>query len=228
MLVSSSMEYVFRTMVFEYLLHESLVGDASDYSFVLDISKLASHCQAYRVHRSLSLVDKGEFGRLVYSHLTHHFRTDRTGSTGYEHALAPKHSANGIHIHLNLLTRQQVFDFYLMQMIVCQVGFAVPLFSCRHHHDLDASLYKLINHGLIFAESLRLQRRHEQHLDMLISHQLSNALLVYEYLLAEYISLTHIIAIADECLKHILLLFSRQYTVGKAHTALHRSVYCNR
>ncbi len=152
------------------------------------------------MHRRLRLVDECHLRRLVYSHLFHHLRTDGSRSTGDEHPLALEHLSDGVHVHLYLFARKQVFNLNLAQLVVGQFRFAVPFLGGRHHHYLYASLHKLVHHRLVVAELLSLQRRHEQHLHVQVSHLLGDALLVQIHPLAHDIRIAHIRSVADESL----------------------------
>ena len=65
------MEYVFGSVLEEYLFHVPAVGDAGDYGRVGNVRVLLCHHQPDVVHWSFGLVYEHHFCRLVFCNLAH-------------------------------------------------------------------------------------------------------------------------------------------------------------
>ena len=58
---------------------------------------------------------------MVNGNLLHHLGTDTSGSTCNENGTAAEELADGIHIHLNLISWQEIFDIHLTHHLVTDV-----------------------------------------------------------------------------------------------------------
>ena len=162
-------------MLAEYLFHVHFVGDAAHNGVVSDVGKLAGHHQADIVHGGFGLIDQNQLVGFVERNLAHHFRADAACRSCDQHAFARQHGANGIQIHLYFIAREEVFNFYLMQLPVGEVAFFIPFHSHRHHHHFYPGLQDLVDHRLIVSEFLRFGRRYQKHLDAQFFHAFADA-----------------------------------------------------
>lgn len=139
---------------------------------------LLCHVEAHVVHRGLGLIDKHEVGGTERCHLACNLRADAARRTRDEHAATGYHLADGFHIHLNLLSWQEVFYVHGAQLVLCKVRLAVPFLGQRHHHYLYSCGDKGVDEGGAVGELFCLERRHEQHSHVLRLHRLHDAVLV--------------------------------------------------
>ena len=219
-LVGCRVEDVFRLMLTEDALHMLAVGNAGHYSLVLDVRILPLHHQAYVVHRGLRLIDEYHLRRMVLGNLAHHFGAYRAGSAGDEYPFPGEKGADGIHIHLYLLPRQQVLDGHLMQAVVAEGALAsVPLLGLRHHHDLDAGGEELIHHLLVVPEDVVLQRGDQKHLHSFLLEALGQPGDVQIDRLAHQVGSFHLHPVGYEGIEVIRLLLVDVDALGKADAA---------
>ena len=198
-LVGSCMEDVFRPVFSEYLLHVPLVGNAGDNGEIIDVGVFPGHHKPDVVHRRLGLVDENHPGWLEPGHLADHLGADRAGRSGDEDAFSGQQGPYGIHVHLDLVPRKEVFHVHFMQLAMAQgVVLAVPFLGRRHHHDLDAGIDELVHHLLVLAEAVTLERRHEQDLDALGLELPGEAGFIVINRLAHHVGALHVQTVGDE------------------------------
>ena len=184
MLICSCMEHIIRFKMTENFLHTVFLTDRSNHGFGLDIRIIVLHHQANIVQRSLSLIYQHHFSRFVDSNLTNHFRTDRTGSTCNKHPLSTKQSTYTIHIHLNFLTRKQVFNLHLTQTnLTLWVLVLLPLFGILSDKYLYTSLYQQILKLAVFSKLFVSQRTYQKRFDTLALYYRNQIFMYRIYLL---------------------------------------------
>ena len=191
MLVCSSVEDIFRPVSGEDFFHVPFVGDAGDYSFVLDALELPCHHHPDVVHRGLGLVDEYHFGRLELCYLAHYLGADGAGGSGNHDALPAELSADSFHIDFYLFPREQVVDFHFMQLLVSERTLAVPFLAVGHHHYPDVFGDKLVYHLVVGAEKLGLERGDKQYLHTLVLEFFCYSLAVEIYRLAHDVCAFH-------------------------------------
>ena len=130
------------------------------------------------MHRRFSLIDEYESSWFELSHLTSHFRSDRTGSSGNHNDLIVKHLPDGIHIHFDLISRQQVFDIHVFEVLMEEVGLAIPLYFRGQHFDFHTFLDEPIHEFCLLAEMFALERADNQHSDMHICDSLKQLVVI--------------------------------------------------
>ena len=159
MLVCCGVEDVVGLVATEDVLHECLVGDACYDGVAEDVGELGSHDATHVMHGCLGLVDEYHLLGLEACHLVHHLASDAACSTCDEHTIGLQLLSDGLHVHFDFLSWQQVFDVHLMEQAGAQLALAVPfLFGVGHHHDFDAGRDEAIDDGILFAEVCYLQR----------------------------------------------------------------------
>lgn len=218
MLIRCRMEHIVRTVLRKDTLHVRLVCNTRHNRPVLDLRKLLRHHQPDVMHRRLRLVNQHHLRRFEARHLTHHLTTDTARSTRNQDLLAFQQHPDGIHIHLNLVTRQQVLNLHLVQMARRQVRLPVPRLRRRHHHDVDTCRDELIHHRRILPEQLTLQRRHQQRIHAQHLHLRRNARTIEIHLLPHQHGILHLLPVTDECFQTILLRLRSKQTVRQRDT----------
>ena len=157
---------------------------------------------------------------MILGNLTHHFGSYRAGCAGDEYPFPGKQGTDGIHIHLNLLPRQQILDGHLMQAAVAEGSLAsVPLLGLRHHHDLDAGGEELIHHLLVVPEDVVLQRGDQEHLHSFLLEALGQPGDVQIDRLAHQVGSFHLHPVGYEGIEVIRLLLVDVDALGKADAA---------
>ena len=113
-LVSGGVEDVVGTKGGENLFHPYLVRNGGDDSRDFNAREVVQHQQAYVVLRRLCLIDKHQFGRLQQTDLPNHLAANAARRSGNQNARAGYFLTYTLHINLNLIARQKVFDADLL------------------------------------------------------------------------------------------------------------------
>ena len=171
-LVGRGVEDILRLVGGEDLFHLRLVGDGADDGPHLQVLVVVHHVEAHVVHRRLGLIDQYQLRGLEGGHLARHFRPDASRRARDEDAVACEHLLDGLHVHLDLVARQQFLDVHLVEQRVGDGRFAVPLLCRRHHHDLDLGGDEPVDKLGVVGEVFRLQRRDQQRLHVELAHGL--------------------------------------------------------
>ena len=214
------MEDIVRPVGCEDALHMLAVGDARDYGPVLYLRVLFLHHQAYVVHRCLGLVDEDHLRRVELCHLAHHLGTYAAGRSGDKDALALQELADGVHIDLDFLPREEVLDGHLVQLLVGKGGVAaVPFFGRGHHHYLDAGGDEFVHHCGVVTEFVALEWRHEENLHAVAGKLPGEALAVEIDRLSHQIYALHLHAVGNECAERVFLVLHDIEALGEADAA---------
>ena len=153
-LIRCCMEHIVRPVFRENLLHTFLVCDTCHDGLSCNIRMFFSHFQTNIMHRSLSLIHQYQFGRFKFSHLSNHLTSDRPSSTCNEDILSMQQISYHLHIHLNLVSWQQILNVHLMQSVELQMRTFIPRLSRREHHDFYSSTYQSIYQSIILTEAV--------------------------------------------------------------------------
>ena len=157
------------------MLHAGAAVNAGDDHLARNVRIVLSHHEADVVLGRLRLVDKHHLGRLELGHLPHDFRSDRTGGTGNEDALAGELLAHRLHVHADFVAREEVLHADLLDLhrrlvvdqgAVLDIGFLGGIVG---HEDLAAGADKEVLQGLVGAEFGLAQGAHDDGLDALVS-----------------------------------------------------------
>lgn len=214
-LVGGSMEDVVGTELGEDLLHVVLVGNAADNGVTRYVGELTCHHKADVVHGGLCLVDEYHGRGTVEGNLAHHLGTYGAGGAGDEDDLAVEQLANGVHVDLNLVTWQEVFNVNLLKLDMREFAVAVPLFGCWHHHDAYSCGKELVDHLVVLAEEGALEGGDKEGLDAKVLHTCGDAFMVEVNLSAKEGGILHLLPIRDEGLQTVFLFLDGGEALGK-------------
>lgn len=160
--VGCGMKDVFGTVLGEDSLHTVLLAYGGHDGLDVEVTVVSGHIEADVVHRGLSLIYEDEFDGSKLGYLSSHLTADGSCCTGDEDAFAFEHCTYGFHIDLDFLSGKKVLDLHFLELVVGEIGLAVPFFGLRHHHDFDACFNKGINECGAVGESLGLDGRDKE------------------------------------------------------------------
>ena len=103
------------------MLHTGSIGDAGNDGLAWDIRIVLVHEESNIVHRGLCLIYQNQTGWMVNGNLLHHLGTDTSCCTCNENGATIEELADGIHIYLNLISWQEVFDIHLTHHLMTDV-----------------------------------------------------------------------------------------------------------
>ena len=187
MLVCGSMKDIIGSVPFKEQAHVVLICYACNNSFRTNIRILKLHCKTNIVHWCFGLVYQYHLFRFETCNLIYHFKANRTCSSCYHYHLISQLSANFLHVHLNLLSWQQVFNLHFSEMFGTILALAVPLFGRRHHKYLNSCINQSSYQILTSSEIIYLVSRDNQHGGIGILHVLNKVRTVLSHLYSQKI-----------------------------------------
>lgn len=202
-LVGCGVEHVFGTVFAEYLFHAALVGDVGHDCERMDAGPAARHHEADFVEGCFGLIDEDEFGRVESGYLPHHFGADAAGGSGDENAFAAEQGADGFHVDLDFVARQEVFGVYFLELCVAEVALAVPFLRAGEHHDLDSGIEQGVDHRVVVAQGVALQRRDEKHCGFVFLHHGDELVVVGVDLHSHQVMVVDVGPVGYEALEHV-------------------------
>ena len=206
MLVGGGVEDILRPVPGENLLHVLSVGDAGDDCLVRYVRELPRHHHPDVMHRGLSLVYEYHLRGAELSHLPYDLGADGARRAGDHDPPAAELPPDGVHVHLDLLPREQVVYLHLVQLLVGECALPVPLLAVGHHHYPDVGRDELVYHLVVGSEALGLQGGHEQHSDALVLQLLRDAPSVEIDGLAHDVCPLHLLPVGYECIEGVFLV----------------------
>ena len=218
------MEDVFGTVLGEDAFHTVLLADGGDDGLYMEVAVVVCHIEADVVHRGFSLIDEDEVGWGELCHLTCHLAADGACGSSDEDALAFEHGAYGFHIDLNLLAGKEVFDLHFLELVVGEVGLAIPFFGLRHHHDFDAGFDEGGNECGTVGEAFGLDRRHEKDGDAFVNHCLNDFVVIVIDWYTKHPGAVHLLVTGDEAFELEAGRILGADTLGKGDAAGEASV----
>ena len=213
MLVSGSMEHVLGPELVEDGVHARLTADGGDHRVRIDIGILLGHHQPDVVLRRLRLVYQHHRCRLTSGNLTDHLGADGACRTRDEDTTAAEHLTHRLHVDLDLLTWQQVFNRNLLQLDFAILRFvfiigrppvlhvAVHLDSILRHENLHAHTDEQILQILVLSEVVRSIRRHKHGSDVIVFDHLAQVVFHREHFLTHELIVTQTAVVGDETLQ---------------------------
>ena len=160
------MENIIGAVGLENLFHAGFIGNAGDDSVGLDFRPVEVHHQPDVVLRSLRLVDQNQFRWMIDGNLSHHFRTDAACRTRYHDFLSTQETADSVHVYMDLFAWKQVLNTDFLELHVGIIVVLAPLLLTRSHVNPDAKSQKDVLQCLVITETLVLQGRNQDCLDV--------------------------------------------------------------
>ena len=120
----------------------------------------------------LGLVYQYQMIRFELADLFHDLLSDTAGGACDHDTLTFQLFADGLHVYVDLFSRQQVFDADLLQFRRSTADHFLPFLGLLREIDVDAGLDEFVYQCLILQESLFAVGRDDQRLDTFIRHGL--------------------------------------------------------
>ena len=162
MLVCGRVEDIVGTVFVEYTFHHAHICDVRHNSFRSNLRPVVAHHEPDVMHRRLGLVDEYKVRRIVSRHLADDLGAYRARRTGDHHHLPLQQVGRSLHVHLDLLTGQQILHIHRMQFTCVEVGLPVPFPGLRDDQDFYTVLDEGVDQRLAVAQTVHQQRRDYQ------------------------------------------------------------------
>ena len=152
------MEDILRFVGLEDILHAIGIGNAGDNGDGFHLGELALQHQSDVMLWCFSGVHQDELLGTELCYLSHHLGTNASGGTRDENLGTAEQTCHSVKIYLNLITRQQVLNFNLLNLRGVDVAMSVPLLAGIEDINTNTRIHQLVHHFLIFDEVLTFQR----------------------------------------------------------------------
>ena len=165
MLVGRRVEDDLRLILLEDLLHPGLVGDVRDDGGGVDFGPFLLDFQPDIVQRGFRRVNQDELVGIEHRHLPHDFTADGTGRAGDEHPLPFQVRGDFLHVDLDGVAAQEIFDLDLLDGALRQGSRPGIVRHFRRQEDLDAHLQETVRQvGALQHLGLGRRNDHRPHL----------------------------------------------------------------
>ena len=207
------MEHIFGAELTEDGIHTRHAADGGYHDVGIDMGILLGHHQPQVVLGRLCLIDEHHRCRPTGGNLTDHLRSDGACRTRDEDAATAEQLADGLHIDLDLSTRQQIFngnllelDIIVLRLVIIIAGLPVLhvtiyLDSVLGHEYLHTHTNEKILQVLVLTEVVRTIGRHEHGSDMIVFNHLTQVIFHREHFLTHKLVVTQTTVVGDESLE---------------------------
>ena len=154
----------------------------------LDVGPLVLHHQSDIMLRRLSSIHQHQFRGLIDGNLAHHLTTNTTGRASNHDAFACQLFTHRFHVHLNLITWQQVLNTNLAQLWCRRHNIArgFHLFLLLRDIQTDTSVNQFLLEVLLLTECVHALRRHDDSLNLLLLQDVNQVFINIIHLLTHH------------------------------------------
>lgn len=104
----------------------------------------------------------------------------------------------GIHVHLDLLAREEVFHVDRFEVGDAEVRLSVPFLCSGHHHDLEVHLRHPVDGLHVLLDEIHEQGRNDEDLDTVFHHYVGESVVESVYGDAHKMPRLHVCLVVDE------------------------------